>query len=73
MDGTRTFGEICEAIRKDMNDPKVSNEEIMDDFKAMFETFIKLDWMMLRHKSVQPILGLSDLQKRMIELTQKAV
>ena len=72
LDGMRTFGDICEAIRKDMNDPKITNEMIMDDFKAMFETFIKLDWMMLRHKSVQPILALGDLQKRMIELTQKA-
>ncbi len=72
LDGIRSLEEIFNFIRQDLNDQTITNELLLSDFHAMFETFIKLDWMLLRHKSVPVMLPLGELQNRMIALTTKA-
>ncbi len=72
LDGNRTFKEIFEQIHQDLKDETVTDEKLMVDFKSMFETFIKLDWMLIRHKSVSKMPELNELQSRMIKLNTQA-
>jgi hypothetical protein len=72
LDGQRSFNEIFDAIREDLSNPSLTNDRLMQDFKSMFDVFVKLDWMLVRHKSVSIMPGLEELQSRMQRLTAKA-
>ena len=72
LDGNRTLYEIFSQIRQDLKDDQIKDEKLMNDFKSMFEIFIKLDWMLIRHKSVPAMIGLAEMQSRMLKLIAEA-
>ena len=65
LDGERSLKEIFEQVRRDhgKTDQQLSNPELLEEFRPVYEQFTDLGWMLLRHRSVGRFRSLEELQQ----------
>lgn len=65
LDGERCLREIFEQIRRDhgLSEQQLSNDELLREFRPVYEQFNDLGWMLLRHRSVGKFRSLEELQR----------
>jgi len=66
IDGQSTLEQCFEKIKNDddfQNDPP-ADQDILVDFKALYDTFILQDFLLLRHRSVPPFPSIQQIQQR---------
>lgn len=65
LDGERCLKEIFEQIRRDhgFSEQELPNNELLQEFRPVFQRFNDLGWMLLRHRSVGKFRSLDELQR----------
>jgi len=65
LDGERSLKEIFELVRKDcgLREDQLSNDELLKEFRPIYDRFDSVGWMLLRHKSVGKFRSLEDMQR----------
>jgi SAM-dependent methyltransferase len=65
VDGELSLKEIFDLVRKDLrrSEQELPNQELLAEFKPIFERFNNLGWMLLRHRSVGKFRSLQELQR----------
>jgi len=54
INGNRSLKEVFDCVREELKDPSVNDEELLTDFRFVYDLFSSLDWMLLRDKSIAP-------------------
>ncbi len=64
LDGERSLKELFEQIRRDhgKTEQQLSNEELLNEFRPVYQQFNDLGWMLLRHRSVGKFRSLAEMQ-----------
>ena len=64
LDGARSLKEIFEEVRKEvaLSERQLTNDELLREFKPIYERFNAVGWMLLRHRSVGPFRSLVQMQ-----------
>ena len=64
LDGDRSLREIFQLAKNEqpLRNAGVTDEQLLDDFRPVFELFNRMEGMLLRHKSVGRFPGVSSLQ-----------
>ena len=65
LDGERSLKEVFEEVRRasGKSEEQLPNEELLKEFRPIYERFNDLGWMLLRHKSVGRFRSLADMQR----------
>jgi hypothetical protein len=65
LDGERSLKEIFDAVRRDvkLDERQLGNDELLRQFKPLYQRFNDVGWMLLRHRSVGSFRSLADMQK----------
>ena len=65
LDGEQCLKEIFEQVRRDvgLNEEQLPNEELLQEFKPIYQQFNDLGWMLLRHRSVGKFRSLFEMQR----------
>lgn len=65
LDGEQCLKEIFEQVRRDvgLNEERLPNEELLKEFKPIYQRFNDVGWMLLRHRSVGKFRSLADMQR----------
>jgi SAM-dependent methyltransferase len=63
LDGKRSLKTIFNKIKKQRNEPQLSNKKLLDDFRPIYEILNNISWMLLRHNSVPLLKSLEELQE----------
>jgi hypothetical protein len=65
LDGSLSLKEIFEEVRKDAgaSEQDLSNDELLHEFRPIYQRFNDIGWMLLRHRSVGRFRSLQDLQR----------
>ncbi len=65
LDGERSLKEIFDEVRRDvkLDEKQLSNDELLRQFKPIYERFNDVGWMLLRHRSVGKFRSLMEMQK----------
>jgi len=69
LDGERSLREIFRLARKDMpsGGAGVTDDQLLEDFRPIFDLFNLAEGMLLRHKSVSRFPGIAELQSSAIQ------
>src|SRR2546425_1184343 len=64
LDGEHSLKEIFEQIRRDhgKTEQQLSNDELLNEFRPIYQQFNDLGWMLLRHRSVGKFRSLTEMQ-----------
>lgn len=64
LDGERSLKEIFEEVRKEvaLSERQLTDDELLREFKPIYERFNAVGWMLLRHRSVGPFRSLVQMQ-----------
>src|SRR2546425_5916541 len=64
IDGERSLKELFEQIRRDhgKTEQQLPNEELLNEFRPIYQQFNDLGWMLLRHRSVGKFRSLPEMQ-----------
>src|SRR5881296_1452340 len=64
LDGEHSLKEIFEQIRRDhgKTEQQLSNDELLNEFRPIYQQFNDLGWMLLRHRSVGKFRSLAEMQ-----------
>jgi SAM-dependent methyltransferase len=64
LDGEHSLKEIFAQVRRDQGktDHQLSNEELLNEFRPIYQQFNDLGWMLLRHRSVGKFRSLEEMQ-----------
>ncbi|TAL08557.1 MAG: methyltransferase domain-containing protein [Nitrospirae bacterium] len=65
LDGERCLKEIFEEVKREhgLGEQQLSNDELLAEFRPVYEQFNDLGWMLLRHRSVGRFRSIEDLQR----------
>ena len=65
LDGDRSLKEIFEEVRREhgLGEQQLSNDELLAEFRPVYEQFNDLGWMLLRHRSVGRFRSIAELQR----------
>jgi SAM-dependent methyltransferase len=65
LDGEQSLREIFDQVRKDagLTEQQLSNDDLLKEFKPIYERFNNVGWMLLRHKSVGKFRSLEEMQR----------
>ncbi len=65
LDGERCLREIFEEVRREhgLGESQLSNDELLAEFRPVYEQFNDLGWMLLRHRSVGRFRSIEELQR----------
>lgn len=65
LDGERSLKEIFEEVRRahGLGEERLSNDELLEEFRPVYEQFNDLGWMLLRHRSVGRFRSIEELQR----------
>jgi SAM-dependent methyltransferase len=65
LDGERSLKEIFESVRRDVgrSEQELSNQELLEEFRPIYQRFNDVGWMLLRHRSVGTFRSLQELQR----------
>ncbi|MCF8057295.1 MAG: class I SAM-dependent methyltransferase [Desulfocapsa sp.] len=64
LDGRRSLKTIFNRVRKEGHGTKVSNSELLEDFRPTYDILSNIGWLLLRHHSVQAFTSAALLQER---------
>jgi hypothetical protein len=62
IDGNHSLKEVFDCVREECKDTSIKNEELLADFRFVYNLFNSLDWMLLRDKSIAPYPTFQELQ-----------
>ncbi|MBC8318046.1 MAG: methyltransferase [Desulfobulbaceae bacterium] len=63
LDGERSLKTIFNKVRKQRNSPKLTDKELLDDFRPIYEICNNISWMLLRHSSLPRFDSIEKLQE----------
>lgn len=65
LDGERSLKEIFEQVRRDhgLSEQQLPNDDLLKEFRPVYERFNDLGWMLLRHRSVGRFRSIEELQR----------
>src|SRR3989441_12223585 len=64
LDGERSLKELFEQIRRDhgKTEQQLPNDQLLKEFRPIYQQFNDLGWMLLRHRSVGKFRSLAEMQ-----------
>src|SRR5437899_2493877 len=64
LDGERSLKELFEQIRRDhgKTEQQLPNDQLLNEFRPIYQQFNDLGWMLLRHRSVGKFRSLAEMQ-----------
>ena len=64
LDGERSLKELFEQIRRDhgKTEQQLLNDQLLNEFRPIYQQFNDLGWMLLRHRSVGKFRSLAEMQ-----------
>src|SRR3989442_1414795 len=64
LDGERSLKELFEQIRRDhgKTEQQLPNDQMLNEFRPIYQQFNDLGWMLLRHRSVGQFRSLAEMQ-----------
>ena len=70
VDGTRTLAQIFDVVREKVGNPALTDAELLVDFTPVFEAFERMDFMLLRHRTVPPFPPVQETQPSNSSITR---
>ncbi len=65
LDGKRSLKTIFNRVRKEGHGTKVSNSELLEDFRPIYSILSNIGWLLLRHCSVAAFTPAAQFQERL--------
>ncbi len=70
LNGQRTLKTIFNRVRKELQMPHLSNQDLFDDFEPIYEIFNNIGWILLRHSSTPQLTPVELLEERVCKKYQ---
>ena len=67
IDGEASLAEIFQAVRRNETSGSPTDQELLAEFRPIYQVFNEIDAILLRHKSIRPFLTGSELQSRAMQ------
>jgi SAM-dependent methyltransferase len=71
LDGMRTLAQIFAQVRQQPNSSQVTDEELLADFRPIYNVLNRLDVLLLRHQSVNAFPTGSELHARTVRISPR--
>ena len=64
IDGKRSLGEVLDTAKGDINEPELSINALLEDFRPVYNWLNEMESLLLRHNSVEPYDSMQDMMAR---------